>query len=118
MATLLTLSFALPARDEILLHSELIEHSRHHEIDEVRDLLRSVIEAGCGGHHDRTRPSQPQHVAEVYGAERSLAWHQNQLALLLERDIRSSLDQRAGRAGGNRRQRTHRARAHDHPGRA
>lgn len=35
-------------------HSQLIANSGHHEIDQVANRFRAVVEAGHGRQHDRT----------------------------------------------------------------
>src|SRR6478609_1491780 len=102
-----------PAAHELVLEAELVEAARNDEVDQVVDRGSTVVEAWREKEHRRPRLPHPEHVLEVDRRERRLARAEDQLAALLDHDARRALDQVRHRAGGDRAERAHRARA-DH----
>src|SRR2546423_12325794 len=72
-----------PSRYQILFDAQVVKHARNHEIDQIGNLFRSMIEARCSRHNNRTGTRETQHVAEMNCGEWSLARHESQLPLLL-----------------------------------
>src|SRR6266852_1290286 len=87
------LGFSLPPLNQLLLDAKLIEHPAHHEVHEIRDLLRPMIEPRRCRHDDSAGARETKHVAEVNRAERSFAGYENKLAAFFESDIGRPLDQ-------------------------
>ena len=52
-----------PSARELVLDTELVEHARDHELHQVVDSGRPVIEAGRGGKHDGSRSRDAKHVS-------------------------------------------------------
>src|SRR6266516_7211557 len=109
-----SLALFAPARHQIVLDPEVIEYSRHDEIDQILDALGAVIKAGIGRKDDRTRTRELEHVLQVQGGKRRLARDENQLAAFLQRDVGRALDESVGQTCGDRGERAHGAGAEDH----
>src|SRR5947209_7985668 len=57
---------ALPGLDQPNLEPELIDDALDNEVDELADLLGSLIESRRCRHHDRARFGRQRHVAEMH----------------------------------------------------
>ena len=104
-----------PAPEELVLDAELVEHLSGRLVDEIIDRRRSVVEAGHRRQDSGAGLGDGDHVAHVDQAERRLAWNEHERPALLQRDVRGACKQVAAQPVGDRRQRAHRARRHDHP---
>src|SRR5215204_5475077 len=102
-----------PAAHELVVQAKLVEAPSDDEVHEVVHRACAVVEAWREEEHHRARLAHAEHVLEVDQRERRLAWAEHELATLLERDARRPLDQVRHRAGCDRAERPHRARA-DH----
>ena len=102
-----------PPRDQRVLDAELVEAARDDEVDEVVDRVGAVVEAGRGEEDHGARLVQRREPAQVDRRERRLARDEDELPPLLERDRGRAVDQVLHRAGRERADGRHRARA-DH----
>lgn len=93
---------------------QYVENLTDHESDKVINRLRLAVEAGHGGHDDRTGLRRGGQVAKVDQGQRSLTWDEHQWAALFEHDVSRALRQVIGHAVCDRRQKPHRAGHHDH----
>ena len=59
------LALFAPAAHQIVLDLEVIEYSRHDEIDEVLDALWAVIKTGIGRKDDCARAREFEHVLKA-----------------------------------------------------
>src|SRR4051812_34365601 len=96
-----------------MLEADVVQDSRDDEVDEVVDRRGAVVEARREEQDGRARAAQRQHVLEMDRRQRRLAGADDELPLLLERDRRRAVDEVLHRAGGDRAERSHRART-DH----
>ena len=110
-----------PLGHQRVLDAELVERPPDDEVEQLVDPLPAVVEAGRKEEDRRPGLAQLEHSFEMDRRERRLARHDHELAALLERDARRTLDQVRHRPGRDRAQRAHRA-GTDHiavdPGRA
>ena len=103
-----------PPLDQIVRHSELVENASDDEIDEVRERLRTVIEAGHRRQEDRASLRGAMHVFDLQDRQRRLARDENQLAAFLQMHVGRPLNQVLARCMGNARKRAPRAGTNDH----
>ena len=87
-------------------HFQLIQNSRHHEVDQVHGRSHSVVPAGHGWQQHRARLHHFSHVFELDEGEWCFARNQNQASMFLKVNVRRTLNQVAARG---RRHATHRA---------
>ena len=92
---------------------ELVEAACDDEVDEILDRRGTVVEARRGEEDHGARLVERREAAEVDRRERRLARDEHELAPLLERDRGRTVDQVRHRAGGERADGGHRARADD-----
>ena len=86
---------------------ELIEDARDDEIDEFGDLRRLIVETWISRKDGHTKTRELEHVLEVYGGERRLARHDDEVTALLDDHISRTLEQILACACGGCRHRRH-----------
>src|SRR5689334_12697273 len=70
---------SFPARGDVDTHVELIQDALHHEVDQLLDPGRPMVESRRRRQHDGARIGRGEEVAEVDRRPRRLAWHQDKL---------------------------------------
>src|SRR6266542_5717449 len=108
-----TLTSVSPPLDQLDVEAELVEGATDDEVDKVMDGLSAVVEARREEEHRCARLLNGEHVAEMDERQGRLARHQHELPFLLQRHRDRAVDEVRHRAGSNRPERAHRARA-DH----
>ena len=104
----------LPPNPGFYHHPQRVEDTGDDEFDHFGNGLRAVVETRAGRQDDRAGPGQAQHVLEMDGGQRRLAWNQDQLAAFLENHVGGALDQVVGQPLGDSGQCAHRAGTDDH----
>ena len=101
-----------PRRIQIVVEAERAEDLAGHEIGEIVEGLRLLVERRHRRQHHRAGFRAEHHVAELREAHRRLARHDHQPPALLQHHVGRALDQAARQPMGNAGQGLHRAR-HD-----
>ncbi len=83
----------LPTGHECDVQLHVVDDALYHEVHELADVGRPVIEPGRRGNHRRSGFRHGREIAEVYQREWCFAGHENQRPAFFERDISRSFDQ-------------------------
>ena len=84
--------FFAPFAHQGVRNAQLVENTRHHEINQITDLLRVVVKAGRGRQNHGAVLRELEQVFQMQGGKRRFARHNNQRAALFQRHIGGALD--------------------------
>src|SRR3569623_3108709 len=89
---------------EILWNVEMVHDARHHEVHQVFDAARFVINTGRSGHDGDPQARELKHVFEMNHGKRHLAHDEDKLAPLLHHHVGGAFQEIVAAAVRNRRQ--------------